>query len=177
MTVPPLHDQDSICTYIHRWHHALQCMQEARYMHVNLQHKQHCYNLCWSILCLRTLSCVPSFMLAALPCPMHPRSLLLLQGYQTHEVVQLHYLAWPDYGVPNEVLPIFNFIDRMKMLRAPEHGPTVVHCRWELGSNLVQQSFFPAFFFLHLHCFIFSAMYTFVKTSAYEILCFMGIFL
>ena len=120
--------------------------------------------------CVCTLSCVPSiYLLAALP---HPRSLPLLQGYQTHEVVQLHYLAWPDYGVPNEVFPIFNFIDRMKMLRAPEHGPTVVHCRWGFGSDLAQQSFLPASFFFHLRCFIFSA----IKIHLYGILYYMGIF-
>ena len=172
----PTHEQcDStpftirIAYFIQHRQHDPQCMQEAQHMHGNPQHKQRCYNLCWSN-SLRVHSQLCSFyMLAALP---HPQSLPILQGYQTHEVVQLHYLAWPDYGVPYEVFPIFNFIDRMKMLRAPEHGPTVVHCRWGFGSDLAQQSFLPASFFFHLHCFIFSA----IKIHLYGILYYMGIF-
>ena len=61
----------------------------------------------------------------------HPCLLSLLQGLQTREVVHLHYLAWPDYGVPSEVFPIFNLIDRMNLLRkSGDHGPPVIHCRW-----------------------------------------------
>lgn len=74
-----------------------------------------------------SLSCASSPYLVHYPVPL---PLFLLQGQQTRQVVHLHYLSWPDYGVPSEVFPIFNLIDRMNLLKKPgEHGPPVIHCR------------------------------------------------
>ena len=48
-------------------------------------------------------------------------------------VVQLHYTAWPDHGVPDTTADMLDFRAAVRACTRPEHGPIVVHCSAGVG--------------------------------------------
>ncbi|VDN38379.1 unnamed protein product [Cylicostephanus goldi] len=43
-----------------------------------------------------------------------------------------HYMAWPDFGVPEHPEGIIRFVMkyRSRIPHSPQNRPTIVHCRW-----------------------------------------------
>ena len=44
------------------------------------------------------------------------------------KIHQLHFMGWPDHGVPSSVFPLLNFIHYASDIHST--GPVVVHCRF-----------------------------------------------
>lgn len=42
---------------------------------------------------------------------------------------QLHYVTWPDHGVPDSIPPILEMLDEMRSNQAHDDIPICVHCR------------------------------------------------
>ena len=47
---------------------------------------------------------------------------------KVRKVYQLHYLGWPDHGVPDDVSPILDMITKSHQHQTEELVPLVVHC-------------------------------------------------
>lgn len=49
-------------------------------------------------------------------------------------VKHLHYMAWPDFGVPEYAAGIVHFVRlfRARLPASPANKPTIVHCRFDL---------------------------------------------
>lgn len=43
-------------------------------------------------------------------------------------VCQLHYVAWPDHGVPSVVQPLLEMVRLVRDTQASETLPVLVHC-------------------------------------------------
>ncbi|XP_061758921.1 tyrosine-protein phosphatase non-receptor type 22 isoform X2 [Nerophis ophidion] len=41
---------------------------------------------------------------------------------------QLHYVNWPDHGVPNSILPILDMLEEMRSYQPHDHVPICIHC-------------------------------------------------
>ena len=55
-------------------------------------------------------------------------------GESSLEVTQLHYLTWPDHGVPTNAMSIVNFIKQVNKVHPPSHQyPLLVHCSAGVG--------------------------------------------
>ncbi|KAJ1937024.1 tyrosine protein phosphatase 1, partial [Linderina macrospora] len=53
---------------------------------------------------------------------------------ESRSVVQLHYMEWPDHGVPPSPLPILNIIQYLRSEIAPNSSyPVIVHCSAGVG--------------------------------------------
>jgi receptor-type tyrosine-protein phosphatase beta len=52
-------------------------------------------------------------------------------------VIHLHYMAWPDFGVPDDPSGIVNFarLFRSKLPPFPSNKPTIVHCSAGVGRS------------------------------------------
>ncbi|CAB1336589.1 unnamed protein product [Coregonus sp. 'balchen'] len=48
---------------------------------------------------------------------------------------QLHYINWPDHGVPDTIPPILELLQEMRSYQAHEDIPICIHCRSALKSN------------------------------------------
>ena len=49
-------------------------------------------------------------------------------------VTQFHYTAWPDHGVPDNVMSIISFIRHVRKLFPPSQDPPLlVHCSAGVG--------------------------------------------
>ena len=49
-------------------------------------------------------------------------------------VTQLHYTAWPDHGVPNNVMSVIRFIRHVrKLFPSSQDTPLLVHCSAGVG--------------------------------------------
>lgn len=44
------------------------------------------------------------------------------------KVHQLHFMGWPDHGVPSSVFPLLSFVHYTSDIHST--GPVVVHCRY-----------------------------------------------
>ena len=53
---------------------------------------------------------------------------LQLSG-KTRKVVQFHYTAWPDHGVPDYAASMLSFHKMAMKDHKSARGPIVVHCR------------------------------------------------
>ncbi|KAM4708196.1 receptor-type tyrosine-protein phosphatase epsilon-like [Discoglossus pictus] len=49
------------------------------------------------------------------------------------EVQQLHYLQWPDHGVPNKPTGLVLVVKQMNQFKLPGSGPVIVHCSAGIG--------------------------------------------
>ncbi|XP_032243017.2 tyrosine-protein phosphatase Lar isoform X2 [Nematostella vectensis] len=49
------------------------------------------------------------------------------------EIVQYHYTAWPDHGVPTHATSLLSFIRRIRNSVSRDAGPIVVHCSAGVG--------------------------------------------
>ena len=47
---------------------------------------------------------------------------------ETRMVVQFHYCAWPDHGVPREVRSLLDMVLLVRDVQAAETRPVLVHC-------------------------------------------------
>ncbi|XP_052764627.1 receptor-type tyrosine-protein phosphatase kappa-like [Mya arenaria] len=61
------------------------------------------------------------------------RLLLLNDGKSERQLHHLHFTAWPDRGIPEDVTALIEF--RHRVLNSPAHldGPTLVHCSAGIG--------------------------------------------
>ncbi|XP_052764662.1 cell death abnormality protein 1-like [Mya arenaria] len=61
------------------------------------------------------------------------RLLLLNDGKSERQLHHLHFTAWPDRGIPEDVTALIEF--RHRVLHVPAHlgGPTLVHCSAGIG--------------------------------------------
>lgn len=59
-----------------------------------------------------------------------------LQGSETRQISQYHFLTWPDFGVPEDMEHILTFV---KDIRNSIRGtaPVLVHCRWGYYTYLI----------------------------------------
>lgn len=57
-----------------------------------------------------------------------PASPTAFQGSRT--VKQLHYVNWPDHGVPDSIPPILQILDEMRASQGHDDAPICIHCRW-----------------------------------------------
>ena len=48
---------------------------------------------------------------------------------ELRKVVQYHFTAWPDFGVPDEVDSMLKFVSKIRSQAEDDHGPMVIHCR------------------------------------------------
>jgi len=42
---------------------------------------------------------------------------------------QLHYVNWPDHGVPDSIPPILELLQDMRIYQDHEELPICIHCR------------------------------------------------
>jgi len=62
----------------------------------------------------------------------------MLQSGETREVIQFHYTAWPDFGVPASPAAFLDFLWAVRgsgALDAAVHGPLVIHCSAGIGRS------------------------------------------
>lgn len=52
-------------------------------------------------------------------------------NHPARTVLHLHYMAWPDFGVPDHPAGIVRFarLFRSRLPPSPSNKPTIVHCR------------------------------------------------
>lgn len=55
--------------------------------------------------------------------------LFYFQGEQVRHITHYHYVAWPDYGVPDDVESLIMFVKKVRSNLSQDGGPIVVHCR------------------------------------------------
>ena len=63
---------------------------------------------------------------------------LVQSGGGALEVTQFHYTAWPDHGVPDNVMSIISFIRHVRKLfptSVDQPGPVLVHCSAGIGRS------------------------------------------
>ncbi|XP_061779367.2 tyrosine-protein phosphatase non-receptor type 22 isoform X1 [Nerophis lumbriciformis] len=56
------------------------------------------------------------------------RTLRLTYDNCSRTLKQLHYVNWPDHGVPNSILPILDMLEEMRSYQPHDHVPICVHC-------------------------------------------------
>ena len=87
-------------------------------------------------------SCQPSESAAdaasassASACPIVIREFALSCGGEVRTVRQLHYLGWPDHGVPSDLASFASLLQLYRSLRAvtPRTAPVIVHCSAGIG--------------------------------------------
>ena len=63
---------------------------------------------------------------------------LLLQTLESREVVQFHYTAWPDFGVPECPDAFLDFLMAVRASGALDNcstSPSVIHCSAGIGRS------------------------------------------
>jgi len=63
---------------------------------------------------------------------------MTLQSSDTREVIQFHYTAWPDFGVPASPGAFLDFLWAVRASGALDtavHGPPVIHCSAGIGRS------------------------------------------
>ena len=65
-----------------------------------------------------------------LACFLQKKKLLMFFGFLpvTRTVVQFHYWAWPDHGVPALVRPLLDMVRLIRDCQASETLPLLIHC-------------------------------------------------
>ncbi|XP_076806665.1 receptor-type tyrosine-protein phosphatase O-like [Clavelina lepadiformis] len=63
------------------------------------------------------------------------RELVLTKGFQQRLVTHLHYVAWPDHGVPDTAENLVKFVRYVRNISGENlaTGPTTVHCSAGVG--------------------------------------------
>ena len=59
----------------------------------------------------------------------HSPPQLTLKTQSPLKVIQYHFTAWPDHGIPDYVAPMLAFHRRIKTEHKSMLGPMLVHCR------------------------------------------------
>merc|ERR550534_3612726 len=49
-------------------------------------------------------------------------------GTEERTVVQFHYWAWPDHGIPTQVKPLLEMVRLIRDCQASETLPVLIHC-------------------------------------------------
>jgi len=62
-------------------------------------------------------------------CTIHVQS-ASFQGSKSRKVHHLHFTAWPDKGIPDDVTTLVEFRQRVLNASSTLDGPTLVHCRY-----------------------------------------------
>jgi len=52
------------------------------------------------------------------------------KGAESRTVIQYHYTAWPDHGIPSNMVPILDMLASARAYQPTDDIPVVVHCRW-----------------------------------------------
>ncbi|KAL4216291.1 Protein tyrosine phosphatase [Mactra antiquata] len=61
------------------------------------------------------------------------RAFTVTKGKERRTVNQLHFTAWPDKSIPNNVTSLVEFRQRVKSTHTLSQGPVVVHCSAGIG--------------------------------------------
>lgn len=48
---------------------------------------------------------------------------------ESRSLKQLHYVNWPDHGVPDSIPPILHLLQDMRIYQDHEDVPIIIHCR------------------------------------------------
>ena len=59
--------------------------------------------------------------------------ILFLQTIESHEVIQFHFVVWPDFNVPQEASTMLKFVRHVRSHVCSDHGPMLVHCSAGVG--------------------------------------------
>uniref|UniRef100_A0A3B5QBD0 protein-tyrosine-phosphatase n=1 Tax=Xiphophorus maculatus TaxID=8083 RepID=A0A3B5QBD0_XIPMA len=59
------------------------------------------------------------------------RTLRLTYRNCSRTLKQLHYVNWPDHGVPDTIPPILDMLHEMRCYQAHDDIPICIHCRSE----------------------------------------------
>lgn len=51
----------------------------------------------------------------------------------SHTLTQLHYIGWPDWGLPQESEGVMHIVSEMVKLREASDKPIIVHCSAGVG--------------------------------------------
>lgn len=65
-------------------------------------------------------------------------SMLESQSGDARDVIQFHYTAWPDFGLPESPSSFLEFLNRVResgSLDLDNYGPPVVHCSAGIGRS------------------------------------------
>lgn len=54
---------------------------------------------------------------------------LFLGPQSSRTLKQLHYVTWPDHGVPDSIPSILEMLDEMRCYQAHDDAPICIHCR------------------------------------------------
>ena len=60
---------------------------------------------------------------------------LVESGGGVLEVTQFHYIAWPDHGVPDNVMSIIRHVRKLFPTSVDQPGPVLVHCSAGIGRS------------------------------------------
>ncbi|KAL4221615.1 Eukaryotic-type carbonic anhydrase [Mactra antiquata] len=60
-------------------------------------------------------------------------TLLLEKTNQQRYITHIHYTAWPDKTIPDNVVSLVEFYNRVKSIKSNSGGPTIVHCSAGIG--------------------------------------------
>ncbi|XP_060560020.1 receptor-type tyrosine-protein phosphatase kappa-like [Ruditapes philippinarum] len=61
------------------------------------------------------------------------RTCTIIKGKNERQIIQLHFTAWPDKGVPQEVTSLVEFRQRVNAVPKTLGGPIIVHCSAGVG--------------------------------------------
>ncbi|XP_069482889.1 receptor-type tyrosine-protein phosphatase kappa-like [Ambystoma mexicanum] len=62
------------------------------------------------------------------------RTFSLQKSGEPEKIVEhLHYLAWPDHGVPSKPASLLRLVEKMNATKLPDSGPVIVHCSAGIG--------------------------------------------
>lgn len=56
-------------------------------------------------------------------------TILLIFFQSSRTLKQLHYINWPDHGVPDSIPPILDMLHEMRSYQAHDDIPICIHCR------------------------------------------------
>ena len=51
---------------------------------------------------------------------------------ETRIITQIHYISWPDHGVPSDCSDFLSLVNKVRNIRMDSVDPVVVHCRFVL---------------------------------------------
>ncbi|XP_053387233.1 uncharacterized protein LOC123543452 [Mercenaria mercenaria] len=61
------------------------------------------------------------------------RSFTIQKGSEKRKIVQVHFTAWPDKGVPDDVTSLVEFRQKVVSTKTELEGPILVHCSAGIG--------------------------------------------
>lgn len=73
---------------------------------------------------------------------------------KSHIIYHLHYLEWPDFGVPKDILKLLDFLELVYLISLKHHKfsrPVLVHCRAGIGRTGTFCSIYNALLMIRYH--------------------------